>query len=223
MSSTLILITANYTRGRSVRLHRLGGVCADTHTGYVQNNRQYKMRLNKNRVIIFALCVMMAFPAFAQRDIKTFDRIGLNAIISILGPHEGEDGMYDDEVLIHYEEGDTYICLNTTTNELLGFNTDSPSFCVLSDYVSGGFKVGDSFEKLRSFDFVHSNYGKNRSGNALTLLESSPERDYYEAFGLERKFFHFCVKNGIITSIIMGTVDDETAEYQNVDMTNSPW
>lgn len=175
------------------------------------------------RVILFALCVITTIPAFAQRDIKTFDRIGLNAIISILGPHEGEDGMYDDEVLIHYEEGDTCICLNTTTYELLGFNTDSPSFCVLSDYVPGGFKVGDSFEKLRSFDFVHSSYGKNRPGNALTLLDSSSEREYYEVFGLERKFFNFCVKNGIITSVIMGTLEDETAESLNVDMTNSPW
>ena len=57
----------------------------------------------------------------------------------------------------------------------------------------------------------------------LTLLDSSSEREYYEVFGLERKFFNFCVKNGIITSVIMGTLEDETAESLNVDMTNSPW
>ena len=40
------------------------------------------------KIIILAVCLMAAVPCFAQWDIKTFDRIGKNAIIQILGVPE---------------------------------------------------------------------------------------------------------------------------------------
>lgn len=175
------------------------------------------------RIILFFICLIATVPSFAQRDIKTLDKIGLDAIVAILGPHDGEDGMYDDEVIVHFANGDTQVRLNISTSELLGFNTKSSAFCVLSDYIAGGFKVGDSLTKLQGFDFVHSTYGKNRSGNALTLIDSTAERDYYKAYGMERRVFEFIVKNGIITKIIFRTMDDDTAAALNVDKNNHPW
>lgn len=182
------------------------------------------------KIIILAVCLMAAVPCFAQWDIKTFDRIGKNAIIQILGVPEPEmkyGGFMDDVIVVDYMYSTQYpgtvFILDEGTLELVGFNTDSPAFCVLSDYVPGGFRVGDSFEKLQNFDFVHSAYGKNRSGNALNLYDSSSERDYYVAYDLERKFFFFSVKNGVIIGIDMGTLSDDAALYLNCDMTNSPW
>ena len=144
------------------------------------------------KIIIIAVCVAITTPCIAQRDIKTFDRIGREAIIAILGEPDGKEywgGVMEGYDAVQYP--DTYICLDEDTDELVGFNTNSPDFCVLSDFIAGGFRVGDSFEKLKTFDFVHSRYGKNRVGNALKLLDSSTERDYYIIYSKERKRFYF--------------------------------
>ena len=182
------------------------------------------------KIIILAVCLMAAVPCFAQWDIKTFDRIGKNAIIQILGVPESDNklgGEMDGQITVDYYYSSqfpgTLFVLDEDTNELLACKTKSTALCVLSDLVPGGFKVGDSFEKLQNFDFVHSAYGKNRSGNALNLYDSSSERDYYVAYDLERKFFFFSVKNGVIIGIDMGTLSDDAALYLNCDMTSSPW
>lgn len=158
---------------------------------------------------------MAAVPCFAQWDIKTFDRIGKNAIIQILGVPEPEmkyGGFMGDVIVVDYMYSTQYpgtlFILDEGTLELSGFNTDSPAFCVLSDYIPGGFKVGDSFEKLQNFDFVHSAYGKNNPENALKLVDSTNERDYYEAYGHERMFYFFSVKDGTIIGIDMAIEED---------------
>ena len=176
------------------------------------------------QLLLLVLCVVISIPGKAQRDIKTFDRIGRDAIIAILGEPGGEEywgGVMEGYDAVQYP--DTYVCLDETTSELVGFNTKSSAFCVLSDYIPGGFKVGDSFAKLKNFDFVHSKYGKNRSGNALKLVDSSVKRDYYAAYGQERKMFYFEVKDGVIISISLSTMDEDTASYFKCDMDNSPW
>lgn len=176
------------------------------------------------KLLFLATFITLSISGFAQRDIKTFDKIGRSAIISILGQPDGE--LYWGAIMEGYDDlqyPDTFVCLDETTSELVGFNTTSSAFCVLSDYIPGGFKVGDSFAKLKNFDFVHSRYGKNRSGNALKLVDSSAERDYYEAYGQERKKFFFEVKNGVITGIDLSTLDEEMASYLKCDMDNSPW
>ena len=174
--------------------------------------------------ILIILAVFLSLPGFAQRDIKTFDKIGRDAIIAIVGQPDGNEywgGIMDGYEAIQYP--DTYICLDEETSELVGFNSTSSSFCVLSDFIRGGFKVGDSFAKLKRFDFVHSKYGKNRAGNALKLVDSTEERDYYVAYQKERKVFYFVVKNGVIKEISLSTADDDTASYLGCDMNNTPW
>jgi len=182
------------------------------------------MRLVMKKLIFLMLCVVISIPGNAQRDIKTLDRIGRNAIIAILGQPDGKEywgGIMDGYETIQYP--DTYICLDESTSELVGFNSTSSSFCVLSDYFAGGIKVGDSFETISGYDFVHTKYGKDRTGNKLTLVDSSDERDYYEAFGEERKSFYFVVKKGTIIEIDFGCKDEEEAAYYMCDMSNSPW
>ena len=176
------------------------------------------------RIIIIAVCLVMATPCFAQWDIKVFDKIGKDAIISLLGTPEPEkkyggfmDGVIDVDYFYSTQYPGTVFVLDENTLELVGFNTDSPAFCVLSDYIPGGFKVGDSLEKLQSFDFAHSVYGKNKPENALTLIDSTSERDYYEVYGQEMMFFFFSVKNGIIIGVDMGTVEED------FDSSDIPW
>ena len=176
------------------------------------------------RYIILIIGVMLGIPGFAQRDIKTLDKIGRDAIIAIVGQPDGKEywgGIMDGCEAIQYP--DTYICLDEKTSELIGFNSISSSFCVLSDYIRGGFKVGDSLAKLKSFDFVHSKYGKNRAGNALKLVDSNEERDYYVAYQEERTNFFFVVKKGVIKEIILSTLDDEAVSYYGCDLNNKPW
>ena len=178
--------------------------------------------MKKQILIIFI--VFLSLPGFAQRDIKTLDKIGRNAIIAIVGQPDGNEywgGIMDGCEAIQYP--DTYICLDEKTSELIGFNSTSSSFCVLSDYIRGGFKVGDSLAKLKSFDFVHSKYGKNRAGNALKLVDSNEERDYYGAYQEERTNFFFVVKKGVIKEIILSTLDDEAVSYYGCDLNNKPW
>lgn len=182
------------------------------------------MRLVLRKLFFLAMCVTLSISGFAQRDIKTFDKIGRDAIIAILGQPDGNlywGGVMEGADAVQYP--DTYVCLDESTSELVGFNTTSPEFCVLSDYIQGGFKVGDSFAKLKNFDFVHSKYGKNRPGNALELVDSSAERDYYAAYGQERKMFFFSVKDGVIIGIDLATMDEDAASYLKCDMDNSPW
>lgn len=176
------------------------------------------------RYIILFLIVYLSIPGFAQRDIKTFDKIGRDAIIAIVGQPDGKEywgGIMDGYEAIQYP--DTYICLDEETSELVGFNSTSSSFCVLSDFIRGGFKVGDSLAKLKNFDFVHSKYGKNRAGNALKLIDSNKDRDYYGAYQEERKSFFFVVKKGVIKEIILSTLDDESVSYYGCDLNNKPW
>jgi len=177
-----------------------------------------------------AVCLMTAAPCFAQWDIKIFDGIGKDAIIQILGVPDSDQrrtDWTDDCIVIDYrysaEYPGTSMILEEETLELIGFNTESPAFCILSDYIPGGVKVGDGLAKLQSFDFVHTAYGKDNPGNALKLIDSSSERDYYEIYGKERVSFRFCIKNGIIIGMDMDALDQDAAIHLNCDMTSSPW
>lgn len=127
------------------------------------------------KIMTLIICALVSIPVFAQRDIKTFDKIGGDAIIAILGQPDGKE--YWGDIMEGYEAiqyPDTYICLDEDTSELVGFNTSSPSFCILSDHIPGGFKVGDRFEKLRAFDFIRSRYGKNTREGLQELRRLHP-------------------------------------------------
>ena len=166
---------------------------------------------------VFLFSFVLLLPCYAQQDIKIFDRIGHDGIVKILGQPISTDGMDGLEVLEY--PGQTLICINEETGELAGFNTDSAKYCVLSNYVKGGFKVGDKFSRVQKFDFVHSKYGKNRPENALKLIDSTEERDYYSVFDQEWISIMFRVKNGIIIGIDMSTPEDD----DGYDKTNKPW
>lgn len=188
------------------------------------------MRLSMKKRVLFAIGLMMALPAYAQWDIKIFDRIGRDAIIGILGvpePDKKYGGWTDEVIPVDYRYSEEYpgtsFVLEKDTFDLRGFNTRSPAFCVLSDYIEGGIKVGDSLSRLQSVDFVHSAYGKNNPDNALRLIDSTRERDYYEVFSKEWSNFCFAVKNDVIISIAMSSHSEDSAIYWGIEMYTKPW
>ena len=173
------------------------------------------------RILICFLVFTLTLPCFAQRDVKTLNKIGHEKIIKLLGVPTGQDGIDDyfpDSFIMEYPD-DTRFCFDAETWELVGFNTNSSKYCILSNYVKGGFKVGDKFSKVKAFDFVHSKYGKNRPENALKLIDSTAERDYYVIYTKEKISFFFSIKNGIIIGIDMSTPDEDTG----YDKTNKLW
>ena len=169
------------------------------------------------KILAISICFIIALPCFAQRDVKTLNKIGRQKVIQILGAPI-RTSSWEGADILEYPDA-TRFCFDENSWELVGFNINSAKYCVFSDYVKGGFKVGDKFSKVQKFDFVHSKYGKNRPENSLKLIDSKAERDYYVVYSEEWHFFFFRVKNGIIIGIDMGTSE----EYNGQDMTNKLW
>ena len=78
------------------------------------------------------------------------------------------------------------------------FSTTSDKYCFLSDYVPGGFKVGDTLQKIQSFDFAKSKYGRGDPKNALHLGQ---DPKWYIAFQEEGYSISFKVINNVVVEI----------------------
>ena len=139
------------------------------------------------QILTAVLTLVMIVPCFAKRDVKTLDKIGRQKVLQILGEPITTE-IWEDAEILEYPDA-TRFCFDENSWELVGFNINSAKYCVLSDYVKGGFKVGDKFSKVQKFDFVHSKYGRNRPGNALKLVDSTAEREYYKVFSDE--WYHY--------------------------------
>ena len=154
-------------------------------------------------------------PCFAQRDIKVFNRIGRDRIIKILGtpdPADPDDDLLPEILVIRYKN--TIIEIDKDSGEISRFITSSPEFCVLSDYVPDGFKVGDPVSKLKSFDFAKSKYRRNDPGNALKRMDSAGE--WYVAYQKEYYFITFEIADNRISTIVFHSSQDLPYEgYDN--------
>ena len=162
------------------------------------------------KTVIFLLLTLFAVPSFAQRDVKTLNRKTPAQIISILGQqpcknqHPADWSEYDFPDLAHLEfdnnetvievfidNGDEHVFIDR-------FSTTSNKYCFLSDYVPGGFKVGYTLQKIQSFDFAKSKYGRNNPKNALHL---SQDPEWYNAFIEEGYRLSFKVINNVVVMI----------------------
>ena len=179
------------------------------------------------KILSILIAIMMSvLSAYAQIDIKQFNKVGPEAVSALLGnpPEQWEDNLYPDCLILGDEEYIEGVCsfnarivLDDKNYSLIGFNTNSPNYCVLSDYISGGVKVGDPISKMESYHFVHTKYGRNKDSNAFHLLTSMGETKEYGVFLDEFQFLFFYVSNGIILSIAFGTSEDDPPGY---DYTN---
>lgn len=170
----------------------------------------------------------MANATFAQTDIKVFDKMGPDAVLNKLldlNFYQDIDHLdltwaeYDGELFLESIRGvylNPSVTLSEGTYRLTGFETTSSEFLFLTDYVSGGFRVGDSISKLLGVDFSQSKYGRGNSlNNCRFEMKTASGKDVYVIFGEELYHISMTVKHGKIDSIIYIRAQEEP--YENYD------
>ena len=177
--------------------------------------------------------MMSVLSAYAQIDIKQFNKVGPEAVSALLGnpPEQWRDDVYPDCLILGDEEYhnntcsfNARICLNDVDYRLVGFATKSSVYPFLLSFIPEGVKVGDPISKVESYDFVHTRYGRDKSGNALTQSGSYTDKAgellrYYWLFSEELQDYYFLVNEvGIIVEIGFG--EEEEEPYPNYDYTN---
>ena len=174
------------------------------------------------KILSILIAIMMSvLSTYAQIDIKQFNKVGPEAVSALLGnpPEQWRDDVYPDCLILgdeEYNHGEcsfnARICLNYDDYRLVGFET--------------GVRVGDPISKVESYDFVHTRYGRSKSGNALTQSGSYTDKTgellrYYWLFSEELQNYYFLVNEvGIIVEIGFGEAEEEP--YPNYDYTALP-
>ena len=168
------------------------------------------------------IMTMLALQVKAQVvDLKNLANKTPDEIIALYGSLEQIDNglsytaqktlVYPDFMIFYNEDASGAYSLD-------GFTFSSNRFCVFSDYIDGGIKIGDSLERLQSIDFVHTPYGRGRQGNALKQLDNHQQ---YVIYGDEYWDCCFDIDNGIITLIQFASKQD--IPYPNYSNPNSPF
>jgi len=162
------------------------------------------------KTIILLLLALAAMPSFAQRDVKTLNRKTPAQIISILGqqpcknPSWWRDNDFPDLAHLEFDNNETVIEVYIGSGDehvfIDKFSTTSDKYCFLSDYVPGGFKVGDTLQKIQSFDFAKSKYGRSNPKNALHLHQ---DPKWYIAYQDEGYEILFKIKDNVIVMILL--------------------
>ena len=181
------------------------------------------------KILSILIAIMMSvLSAYAQIDIKQFNKVGPEAVSALLGnpPEQWRDDVYTDSWILGDEEYLSGICsfgarivLDYDDNALLGFDTKSPNYIFLSDYIIGGVRVGDSISKVEAYDFVHTEYGRNKESNALKKYADYPDgTTYYTIFDEELQVIYIGVENNTIIDISFYTCEEDP--YPDYDYTN---
>ncbi len=164
---------------------------------------------------IYALIVMLlaAIPCMAQIDIATLDGKTPDEVIKMFGPPVDQDRNYDSydcAAVLIYKNFKIYLDALYNKDDsvkgytLCGFETDSSSFCILSDVYPGGIKVGDKAADLEKFDFANCKYGNHRTENNFRKVSKTE----YSLFIERYEHYYFTVQDGIIKSITLTQAQD---------------
>ena len=183
------------------------------------------------KLVVILFVFFATFSANAQVDVKVFDKIGPDAILTLLGnPPESWDLESNPEGFVfgscdfasnglkEFGPSGLMIGIREDDYSLFMFSTDSPDYVFLTKVVNGGIKVGDSFNRIKSIDYVHSRYGRNKDGNGLKKIVSWNGIDQYCIFGEEYERLYLRFKNGILIDILYDQAQD--CPYDNYDYTN---
>ena len=174
--------------------------------------------INMKIFVFIIVTALMSLPCLAQRDIKTFDNMSPDEVKVLYGTPLVDDDSFSSysAYIIFYEHFRFFYHVAIVSGQeryvLDGFDTDSPQFRILSDYIDGGIKVGDSLERLQSIDFQNSPYGRNKAANAL-----KPTSHYdvmgrylanYIAFEEQHAYLLFYIEDGIIKAFASCSKED---------------
>lgn len=156
--------------------------------------------------------------AFGQTDIKKLNKASRTTIVKLLGNTTEKWG---------YTDYDHYPCIGSATmggfgpsgceliihpkdNALLYLDTASSKYCVLSDIVSGGIKVGSKIADLQKTDFSKTRYGRNKKANNLMLVQDiSATEKMYTIYGQEYQKIILRVSSGVVTGWQFHTAEND--------------
>lgn len=170
--------------------------------------------------IVLLLTLLFSITTFAQKpqidtvlamDITWFEGKTPEQIIARFGtPKEvdlsGARLHYTSDYYLFYEH--FHIFLNRISEQtkecyVVGFDTDSQDFSVLSDIFPGGIRVGGKISDLRAFDFAAS--AKSHKGDIRNNLTEDPLTcgfgnypESYSIYSLEYNWIGIEAENGII-------------------------
>jgi hypothetical protein len=198
-----------------------GGTCPPLYSLFLPERSIFaegiitdKNATNVKEYIIILITLFLPLAAFAQRDIKTFEGKTTSALTDMIGSPlvllEGDDTTEDADILTYQ---DTRLAIYKNTRGLDFFETTSNKYCIFSNLISGGIKVGDSFARLQSIDFAQTAYGRSKSSNRLKTFDSFS----YEVFGYPANYVvyeseycsvYFCVENYTIAAWSYLTKED---------------
>lgn len=180
----------------------------------------------KQKSILIILALLITIPTMAQTNLVDLYQANDSQVRARFGEPiqceipEGFGGYcYEYENMVFWYD-------NTTGNRHLeGFEIANNRVKVLTNFITGGVKVGDSFSKVLNANFIHTKYGKNNSKNGLQTetgyLLSCGGVDINSThilFKEEYQYFVFTVENNIIKAIAMYSKDDcpdEGYSYSN--------
>ena len=188
----------------------------------------------KKIALCFIVFITISTTMSAQIDIQQFNKVGPEAVSALLGnpPEQWRDDVYPDCLILGEEayhnntcSFNARICLNDVDYRLVGFATKSSVYPFLLSFIPEGVKVGDPISKVESYDFVHTRYGRSKSGNALTQSGSYTDKTgellrYYWLFSEELQRLHFLVNESDIIVEIGFSEPVEVPPYPDYDYTN---
>ena len=172
----------------------------------------------KRIITLVALLIATAVTMSAQTDIKKLNKATKTTIVKLLGNTTEKWGYTDID---HYPRigsatKDGYgpsgceLIILPNTNELLYFDTESSKYCVLSDIVPGGVKVGSKIADLQKIDFSKTKYGKNKKGNNLMLTQDiSTTEKMYTIYGQEYQMIILYASFGTVTGWQFHTAEND--------------
>lgn len=157
-------------------------------------------------------------------DALSLDGKGEEYIMSVLGkPEERVRSEYDGWwIKLYYPE--KLISISEDDASLSFAVIWDGSMCVLSDYIEGGVKVGDDADKVLSFDFAATRYGRGKAANNCVALpqpvatENCPYTFNYVVFNEEYSFIMFAIADSKIQAIAIDSKED--APYADYDFDN---
>lgn len=157
------------------------------------------------KVLLLIILLVSGIQVFAQvTDIKYLVNKTPQEMVSLYDNSKIVTGEYYDFEIEKAGFFIGYYSSDDSSLHVARFSFSSSAFCVFSDYIVGGIKIGDSIERLQSIDFVHTPYGRGREGNALVPSENN----WFHVYEMENAYFGFKVENGYITKIYYTELED---------------
>lgn len=171
----------------------------------------------KRTLTLVALLIATAMTMSAQTDIKKLNKASRTTIVKLLNNTTEKWDFTDIDhypcIGRHTKDGygpsGCYLIISPKDNSIDFFDTESSRYCILSDIVPGGIKVGSKIADLQKYDFSKTRYGRNKRANNLMLTSESGSERIYKIYGAEYKRISLRVSLGVVTGWQFYIAEDE--------------